>query len=175
MSSNYIIKEIEKEDLYDYMYVNTYAWNETYKGIMSDDFLETIKKELNQNVQRLKEKFDQTKIDEPDYKRFLLYVNNEPVGIFGICKSREEKYPNSGELCNIYLLNKAKKKGYGRILFERAIQELKKINYKDMIIYCIKENPTNEFYKYMGGKILYSKERNIGGKDLIENVYKFNI
>ena len=26
------IKEITKDELYDYMYVNTYAWNETYKG-----------------------------------------------------------------------------------------------------------------------------------------------
>ena len=117
---NYKIKEIEKEDLYDYMYVNTYSWDETYRGIMSDDFLNKIKIELNQNVERLKNKFDKTKIEEPDYKRFLLYVSEEPVGIVAICNSREEKYPNSGELCSLYLLNKAKKKGYGRILFEKA-------------------------------------------------------
>ncbi len=155
------------------MYVNTHAWNETYKGIMSDEFLEKIKKELNENVERLQSKYEQTKIDEPDYKRFLLYVDGEPVGIFGVCKSREEKYSKSGELCNIYLLNKIKKHGYGRILFERAKEELKKMNYNDMIIYCIKENPTNEFYKYMGGKLIDKKERNIGGKDLIVNIYYY--
>lgn len=170
---NFIIKEIEKDDLYDYMYVNTYAWNETYKGIMSDEFLKKIKKELNQNVERLENKYEQTRKDEPDYKRFLLYVDNEPVGIFGICKSREEKYPSSGELCNIYLLNKIKKHGFGKMLFERAKKELKEMNYNDMIIYCIQENPTNEFYKYMGGKLVDKKERNIGGKDLIENVYYY--
>ena len=170
---NYKIKEIEKEDLYDYMYVNTYSWIETYKGIMSDEFLDKIKNELEQNVERLKNKFDQTKIDEPDYKRFILYVDNEPVGIVAICKSREDKYANSGELCSLYLLNKIKKKGYGRILFEKAIEELKKMNFNDMIIYCIRENPTNEFYKHMGGELVYSKGRNIGGKDLIENIYYY--
>lgn len=170
---NYKIKEIEKEDLYDYMYVNTYSWNETYKGIIDEKFLEKIKNELEQNVERLKNEFDKTKIEEPDYKRFILYVDNEPVGAVAICKSRDEKYPNSGELCSLYLLNKIKKQGYGRILFEKAKEELKKQNFKDMIIYCIKENPTNEFYKYMGGKLIYSKPRNIGNTNLIENIYYY--
>lgn len=170
---NYIIKEIEKEDMYDYMYVNTYSWKETYRGIMSDEFLDKIKKEFDQNVERLKNKFDQTKIDEPDYKRFLLYVNKEPVGVVAVCKSREEKYPNAGELCTLYLLNKAKKKGYGRILFDKAISELKKMNFNDMIIYCLKDNPTTKFYEHMGGKYVFERKRNIGGKDLIENVYYY--
>ena len=170
---NYIIKEIEKEDMYDYMYVNTYSWKETYRGIMTDEFLDKIVKELDQNVERLKNKFDQTKIDEPDYKRFLLYVNKEPVGVVAVCNSREEKYPNAGELCCLYLLNKAKKKGYGRILFDKAISELKKMNFNDMIIYCLKDNPTTKFYEHMGGKYVFEKERNIGGKDLIENVYYY--
>lgn len=170
---NYELKEIEKADLYDYMYVNTYAWDETYRGIIPDKFLDKIKEELNQNVERLESKFEQTKIDKPDYKRFLLKENNEPVGIFGVCKSKEEKYPNSGELCNIYLLNRVKKKGYGRLLFEKAKEELKKQEFNDMIISCIRENPTNEFYKYMGGELVFSKERNIGGKVLVENIYYY--
>ena len=90
---NYRIKIIEKEDLDDYMYVNTYAWRETYKGIIPDEFLDKIKNELSQNIKRLKDKFEQTKIDEPDYKRFILYVDAEPVGIFGICKSRRTENP----------------------------------------------------------------------------------
>jgi hypothetical protein len=61
----------------------------------------------------------------------------------------------------------------GRILFDRAIIELKKMNFTDMIIYCIKDNPTTKFYEHMGGKLMFEKKRNIGGKDLIENVYYY--
>lgn len=170
---NYNIKEITKNELYDYMYVNTYSWNETYRNIMSDDFLDKIINELDQNVERLKNKFDQTKINEPDYKRYILYIDKDPVGIVSICKSKDDKYPNCGEISSLYLLNKVKKKGYGRILFEKAKSELNKLNYKDMIISCLKDNPTNSFYIYMGGKLIYSKERFIGGKNLIENVYYY--
>ena len=171
---NFRIKEIEKTDMYDYMYVHTYSWEETYRGIMDDEFLDKIKKELDQNVERLKNKFDRTKIEEPDYKRFLLYVNDEPVGIVAVCKSREEKYPNSGEVCSLYLLNNAKKKGYGRILFDKAKYELKNMGFKDMIIYCLKDNPTTNFYEHMNGKLIFEKKRNIGGKELIENVYYYD-
>ena len=172
---DYAIKEIEKKNLYDYMFVNTYAWNETYRGIVADEFLDKIKNELKQNVERLEKEFDKTKIEEPDYKRFLLYVDEEPVGVVAICNSREEKYPNSGELCSLYLLNKAKKKGYGKILFEKAKQELKNMGFNDMIIYCLKDNPTKTFYEHLGGELVFEKVKNIGGKDLIENVYYYHI
>lgn len=170
----YYIKEVEKEDLDDYVYVNTQAWDETYKGIMSDTFLDKIKNEVDYNVERLKNNFDQKKIDEPHYKRFILYTDDEAIGIFGVCKSREEKYAESGELCSLYLLNKAKNNGYGRIMFTRAKEELKKMGFKDMIIYCLKDNPATEFYKHMGGKFVYEKGRDIGGKYLIENIYYYD-
>lgn len=170
---NYEIKEIEKEDLYDYMHVNTLSWIESYKGLIDDEFLDKIIKDLDENVERLKRKFDQTKIDEPSYKRFLLKLDGEPVGVVSVSKSRDENYPDSGELCSLYLLNKAKKKGLGRILFEKGVEELKKQNFKDMIIFCLEGNPTNEFYKHMGGEYVSSKEKNIGGKDYTENLYYY--
>ena len=108
-------------------------------------------------------------------KSCLIHYNkDEPVGVLGICKSREEKYSDSGELGCLYLLNKVKKLGFGRILFEKGIEELKKQGFNSMIIYCLKDNPTTRFYEYMGGKLVLSKERKIGGKDLIENVYYYD-
>ena len=171
---SYYIKEVEREDLYDFLYVNTNSWNETYRGLVSDEFLDKIMNELDSNVERLKNRFDKEKIDEPNNKRFILYVDEEPVGVFGIDKSKDEKYPNSGELCCLYLLNKAKNQGYGRIMFERAKEELCNLGFKDMIIDCLKGNPTNEFYKHVGGQFVYSRERKIGGKEYPVNVYYFD-
>ena len=44
-----------------------------------------------------------------------------------------------------------------------------------LVIYCLKDNPTKNFYEYLGGKLVFEKKRNIGGKDLIENVYYYHI
>lgn len=42
-----------------------------------------------------------------------------------------------------------------------------------MIVCCIQENINNGFYKYMGEKFVCSRKRNIGGRNLVENVYYF--
>ncbi len=168
---NYYIKEMTVDDAYDFMYVNTISWNETYRGIVPDEFLDKIMNKIPENAEKLKNKFKETS-DSTD-KRFLLYVDNEAVGVFGIDKSREEEYPNSGELCIFYLLKKVQKQGYGKIMFEKAKEELRKMNYYDMIIVCLKDNPTNEFYKHMGGKKVLSKKRITGGKELEENIYYY--
>ena len=129
---------------------------------------------IDQNVERQKAKFDQEKNEEPDYKRFILYLEGKPVGMFSISNSMEEEYPDVGEICSIYLLNNAKKKGLGRIMFEYAKEELKKIGHTSMVISCISENPTNEFYKHMGGRLVSTKIKNIGGKDITENIYYYD-
>ena len=36
---NYLIRESVKDDSYGIMHVVTLAWNETYKGIVPDEFL----------------------------------------------------------------------------------------------------------------------------------------
>ena len=170
---DYRIKDVEKDDLYDYLNVNTIAWNESYKGIIPDWFLNKIKLEINKNVKMLEDKFDKEKIEEPYNKKYLLYINNEPGGMFSIDKSRIEDYPNSGELCSIYLLNKYKGKGYGTKMFEKAVEELRKMKFKNMVIGCLKDNPSNKFYIKKGGNLVKTRIINIANEDLEENIYYF--
>ena len=40
---NYLIRKKEKKDCKDVAHVVTIAWNETYKGIVPDSFLEELK------------------------------------------------------------------------------------------------------------------------------------
>ena len=52
--------------------------------------------------------------------RYLLKVNNEYVGIFRVRETKYEGFEDYGELDALYLLNKAKNNGYGKIMFDRA-------------------------------------------------------
>ena len=61
--------------------------------------------------------------------------------------------------------------GYGRKLIETGIKELKIMGYDQMIIGCLQSNPSNEFYKHMGGKLI--KTRIFKKLKLPENVYLF--
>ena len=166
----YSIKEIEKKDIYDFMYVNTMSWTETYKGIIDDSFLEKIVNELDKNVERQVNLFDQLKVEIPSYKRYIFYVDNEPVGVIGLGENREGD-KDGGELYCIYLLKKAQKYGYGKIMYDYAKDRIKELGYKRMIVQCLKDNKTNEFYKHMGCVLVDSKPRKIGDKEYMENVY----
>ena len=141
-----------------------------YKGIVNNDFLNLINKEdeIQKSILKLK-----NNLSDKSNKGFILYLDNKAVGMMRIGSSRQEKYNNEGELRAIYLLDEVKHKGYGRILFERALKELKEMGYNNIIIACLKENPSNEFYKHMGGKLVDTNPFNIPNQQLEENVYYF--
>ena len=57
-----------------------------------------------------------------------------------------------------------------------AINELKNMNYNKMILGCLSENPSNEFYKHMGGKLVDSNPLILpNGQKLKENLYYYDI
>ena len=47
---NYIIRKKERKDCADVAHVVTVAWNETYKGIVSDEFLDNLYKNEKQRA-----------------------------------------------------------------------------------------------------------------------------
>ena len=59
-------------------------------------------------------------------------------------------------------------------LFYKGKEKMKELGYKTMIIQCLKDNPTNGFYKHMGGVLVDSKLRKIGDKEYMENIYFYN-
>ena len=82
---------------------------------------------------------------------------------------------NMANLARYNLLNKFKKMGLGKIMFNRAIEQLKEKGFKKMILGCLEENPSNEFYKKMNGKFIKKNPIKIGKQELNENLYEYKI
>lgn len=165
----YIIEKLDKNNAEEYAKINAHAWNESYKGIVNDKFLELI----NQEEEIIKTKNNLLKNLNDNSRRFLLKENNDYVGILRVRETKYEKYSNCGELGALYLLDKAKKKGYGKILFKKAIEELINMGYNDMILGCLQQNPTNEFYKHMGGILVDTSNFSLPNQELTENIYYY--
>lgn len=168
---NYVIEELSKDNVEEYVRVNALSWKQSYKGIVNDDFLELINEE--DQIQNSIKRIIVNELTDNTNKGFVLRVDDKAVGMLRVGLSRNEKYNKEGELKAIYLLDEAKHKGYGKILFQKAIEELKKLGYKNIIIACLKENPSNEFYKHMGGKLVGTNNFKIPNQVLEENVYYF--
>ena len=169
---NYVIEELSVDNAEDYARVNVLAWKQSYKGIINDDFLDLIgtEKYIQQTITKLKKGINDTL-----NKAFLLKVDDKPVGVLRVRKSKYVKYSDCGEIGAIYLLDSVKKQGFGRILFKKAIEELKRMGYTKMVNGCIEGNPSNSFYQHMGGRFIEKGSFIVpNGQELIENVYYYS-
>ena len=170
---SYCIEKLNMDNINNYAEVNTLAWKQTYKGIISDEFIESFTNKTGKEIiieNLLKE------LSETDKKSFLLKVDNEYVGILKKRKSKFEELSDYGELGAIYLLDSAKGNGYGKILFNKAIIELKNMGYKKMFNGCYEGNLANDFYKHQSGKYLKSVETILPNDEkIIENIYVYDI
>lgn len=169
---NYTIEKLNIDNAYEYAYVNSRAWLESYKGIIDDEYLEQIN--TDESIKTFTEKLKGYVINDPNHF-FLLRVDGKPMGVLCVRKSKYDDYQDCGELGAIYVLNEVKGKGYGKILFDYAKEELKKMGYKKMVNGCLEGNPSNEFYKHMGGKLVKKIPFVVKnyGQELTENVYYY--
>ena len=161
---DYVIRRRERNDCEAIAKLITVCWNDTYRGLVSDDFLDGL---YNNEDDRIKNSYD--KFDENDNHQFVLEVDKKIVGWMNVGDSEEgEEY---GEIHAIYILSEYKGFGYGRKLVEEGINEIKSMGFKKMIIGCLDGNSSNEFYKHIGGKFI--KQRMFERLGMLENVYLF--
>lgn len=163
---NFLIRKKERKDCFDVAHVVTVAWNETYRGIVPDEFLDNLY--LNEE-KRGKSSFE--KFNEKENHEYVLEVDSKIVGFINVGLSDEKEYKNCGEIHAVYIMNGYKGYGFGKKLIETGIKELKSMNYDKMVIGCLVGNPSNEFYKHIGGN--YIKTRIFKKLQLPENVYYF--
>ena len=163
--------EMTKENAYDYAKTSAQAWKESYSGIIDSDFLEKINQEdqLLEQAQKLIQN-----IDDGSY-RYLVKENNQIIGIFRIRNTKYVGYTDHIELGALYLLNIGKGKGYGKKIWEFVIEKAKSLGYNKLIVGCLDQNPSNEFYRHMGAKYVQKNPIEIGKQKLQENVYTIDL
>lgn len=123
--------------------VKYWGWQHTYKGIISDAYLQSM------NLEELENTW--TKILSPKNvatkTNVLVNSANEVVGFVSHGKSRSEQIKVDGEIFALYLLKEYHGKGLGAQLFLHAAGELKKEGSKSLCLFVLTENPTINFYR----------------------------
>lgn len=143
MEINY--KIADENDAYGISYVSAYSWNETYKGLLPDDYLE-------RRIKSILDKVEKTKKFVKDYAGSYIVVRDgkNVIGILAYTKSSEKDY---GYLEALYVLKKYQGMGIGKHLFKMAVNGLKNMGYNKMKLECMVGNNTLNFYKKYLGKV----------------------
>jgi GNAT superfamily N-acetyltransferase len=136
--------------------VHVKTWQATYKGLIPDSFLD------NMSIKRSAENYKKTLSKKDKNLSEILLVaksDGEVLGFAGGGKNRDKEFPIDGELFAIYLLPETQKLGLGKKLFTYFVKEIKKRNYKSLILWVLTKNPSRGFYEKVGGKVY--KERDV--------------
>jgi len=160
-----IIRKRKIEDSDELAHCIAVVWNTTYKGIVADEFLEELLNSEKQNSKRLKHSIN----DQPYY--YVLTLQDKIIGwIYFTLES--DKHEGCAEIHSLYILNEYQGNGYGKLLYNYAVENILKNGIKKLVIGCLEGNPSNDFYKHLGGKYI---DNHLYREKYIENIYLFEL
>ncbi|MGM0437027.1 MAG: N-acetyltransferase family protein [Bacillota bacterium] len=140
------IREAKSSDVKDITKVHVESWKTTYKNIFPVEFLETI------NFDKRYKLWEKILNHSGDELVYLLEFDNKVVGFLSAGPAREESFDYEAEIYALYVLEDYQNKGLGQKLFETALDYIKNKGYESIYVWVLKDNPSVEFYKKMGGK-----------------------
>lgn len=159
------IRKRELQDSKELAHAIALVWNTTYKGIVDDEFLEGLLKNEKESEEKLRNNINK----QPNY--YVLTLDDKIIGwIYFTLDS--DKYKKAAEIHSLYVLKENQGKGYGKLLYDYAVNIILQKGIKKLIIGCLEGNPSNDFYKHLGGKYL---KQNLFREKYLENIYLFDL
>jgi ribosomal protein S18 acetylase RimI-like enzyme len=145
--------------------VHVSSWLSTYRGLLPDDFLESLS-ETNYT-----ERWKRV-ITEGTSK---VVVAEDGAGVVGFASGGRERAGEQGfegELYAIYVLDNAQGRGFGRELVRAMVEGLRELGLGNMIIWVLRDNRrARDFYERLGGVYVRSQPITIGSATLEEVSY----
>ncbi|MEL7647713.1 MAG: GNAT family N-acetyltransferase [Sedimentibacter sp.] len=166
-----IIREAKISDALSIAKVNVDTWRSTYKGILSNEYLNNLSYE--QREQAMKNIINNSKKD--GISIFVIEESiNRIVGFFTCGRERNNDEIYHGELYAIYIIEEYQNKGIGKMLFNHVQERLSSQKLHPMLIWVLEENkPACNFYEIRGGNRIKERYINIENEILKEVAYGF--
>lgn len=165
MSADTLIRKGLPGDEAELSSVHTHAWQQSYRGLVPDEILDTRPLTFRNRLTWWRG------VVEECVPTCVFVAESAQHGIVGFCATepaRDEEFEGYGEIGAIYLLNEYKGKGVGGALFKAGKEWLEEQGYKKIYLWVLKDNPTINFYKRMGGERLPNEKIIEIGRPLTE-------
>ncbi len=149
--------------------VQAVTWQSTYIGLMPQ-------RAIQERLDRLPTQGEYLKSIIKAGQTFLVAeAGEETVGFAGYGRTRNERFPEDGEIYALYVLPEFQGRGLGRALFEGCAARLKEAGYRSFILNCLAGNTSAlEFYAAMGGRVVGMRTDQVPGGEIEEKVLGFS-
>jgi GNAT superfamily N-acetyltransferase len=144
--------------------VHVAAWQETYRGIVPQTFLDSLDVAAREEAWK-------GWLNEGRYPIYVAEDGDEICGFISGGALREPIDDFDAEVYAVYLSTSAQGRGTGRLLMERLAETLRSRGFLKIAIWVLAENPSRGFYEHLGGTRIAQKQIPIGDADLLEVAY----
>src|SRR5256886_16583046 len=145
--------------------VHVSSWRTTYKGLLPDDFLESLSESA------YSERWNRV-IADGSTRIYVVEDGGEVIGFASGGRERAGEPGYEGELYAIYVLESAQRRGFGKELVRAVTGGLRELGLSDMIIWVLRDNQgARSFYEGLGGAYVRSQPITIGTATLDEVAY----
>lgn len=166
------IRDAVSDDAVNIAKVHIQCWNESYKGIIESNYLNSISFDT-----RLQQRKNTLSNQSDDYRN--LVACNEEGGIIGFCDFgmiRNRKSDAAGEIYAIYILKEYQRMGVGSALWNESVIYLKAHGLTPFVVTVLEQNWTaRSFYEKQKGSVLSSNVIALGSQQYKEICYIFDI
>lgn len=111
------------------------SWKYAYQDIVPQDYLNSIP-----------EGQWASHIDQADRKSLLMLEDGMIIGTSSFGKSSMAEMNGFGEIISLYFLPNYMGKGYGRLLLQAVISELKKMGFDKVFLWVLEENRNARYF-----------------------------
>lgn len=156
-------------DAYTLTLLGDISWKNEYYDVLPNGILNEMVKNLDARVRHLTDQILEN-------NRILVAVDDDKlVGFVFYAKAQNSFYEAEAEIRDIYILPDYQRQGIGTKLFEQAVENLKKLGFHSMILYCPVSGNSNYFFEKMGGERRESTTRTILNHPVLCNIYYYNL
>ena len=160
-----LVRRADVSDAAALAMVHVESWKTTYRGLMPDDFLDSLDRG------RYAERWQRSLRD--DTTRVYVAEDHQEVVAYASCgPERAGENGFAGELYAIYVLEKAQRQGHGKALVRAATGGLRELGFSDMIVWVLRDNErARAFYEHLGGVYVRTQPITIGSAVLEDVAY----
>lgn len=162
------IREAKVSDARGIAKVHVDCWKTTYKGIVSNVYLERMSYEKRteawtQNIERT--------------DNYVLVAESKEGKIIGFAdgsKRESNQVKNSVDLTSIYILEEYQGRGVGKKLVEKLFAHFNELGYEKVFVEVLEDNKSRSFYEKMGARYSHTTTTVIQGEELNLSIYEWD-
>jgi len=162
-----ILLEIRKAyptDAYSLINIIDVVWKNEFYDYLPNGIIFEMTRNVDKRVKHLTDQIVENN------RIFVALEDDVIVGYIFFAKSQSIVYDSAAEIREIYVLPEFQKKGIGTKLFNMAKEEIKKLGYKSLVIYCPWETNGISFFLKMGGEKRDMVTKSVFGYSVIYDI-----